>query len=173
MKSGHKIVRYRAGFQQKVDAKTAYEACSKIIGACTKGDNYCQAVVNAARDEKSVLHPEFEWDDEVAAEAHRRAQAAKLLRSFEIIYDNHVPARAFESFEVTFDDQPAAAARGRVYLAIDDAMADPSARQQLLERAMSEFRSARQRYAYMEELARIFAAIDDLDQDAASQASGG
>ena len=45
-----------------------------------------EAVVNEARDEASLLHPYFEWDDIVAGEAFRLNQARTLIRSFYISY---------------------------------------------------------------------------------------
>ena len=42
------------------------------------------AVVDAARDRKSVLHRHFEWDDAKAAEQHRLEQARSLIRSIHV-----------------------------------------------------------------------------------------
>lgn len=43
-----------------------------------------EAVVDTARDPASPLHHRFEWDDSVAAEAHRRTQAQKLIREVKV-----------------------------------------------------------------------------------------
>lgn len=42
------------------------------------------AVVDLARSPNSPLHDFFEWDDTVAAELHRQAQARTLIRSIKI-----------------------------------------------------------------------------------------
>ena len=39
-----------------------------------------QDIVDEARDQDSVLHPRYEWDDTIAGEAHRRQQARMELR---------------------------------------------------------------------------------------------
>lgn len=44
------------------------------------------AVVEAARDPRSVLHPHFQWDDSLAAEAHRLNQARRLIASVTIVH---------------------------------------------------------------------------------------
>lgn len=51
-----------------------------------------EAVVSEARDPTSPLHTEFEWNDSVAATAHRLAQARKIIRSvrIEIIEEKRV-----------------------------------------------------------------------------------
>ena len=41
-------------------------------------------VVDAARPEDSPLHSRFEWDDSVAGEKYREAQAAQLIRTVRI-----------------------------------------------------------------------------------------
>ena len=42
-------------------------------------------VVTDARDPESPLHADFEWEDSVAAERYRQAQARQLLASVEVL----------------------------------------------------------------------------------------
>jgi hypothetical protein len=42
-------------------------------------------VVDEARPKTAVLHPCFEWDNKVAAEAHRLSQARLLIRTVRIV----------------------------------------------------------------------------------------
>ena len=44
-----------------------------------------QIAIEEARDEESVLHEHFDWDDRAAAFSHRMSQARKLIRSVEIV----------------------------------------------------------------------------------------
>lgn len=44
-----------------------------------------QGVVDAARPKDSPLHPAFEWNDKIAAEAHRRNQAATMIRALVVV----------------------------------------------------------------------------------------
>jgi hypothetical protein len=46
-------------------------------------------VVEAARDPANPLHEEFEWDDSVAAEQWRLAQARTLIRSIRVVVSVH------------------------------------------------------------------------------------
>lgn len=50
------------------------------IAAAAEGHLTPQATVAAARDPRSPLHPHFEWDDKLAAEAYRLDQARHLIR---------------------------------------------------------------------------------------------
>lgn len=164
----HKIVRYRSGFHTKVDAETAFEECERIVGECQSGDDHCRAVVEASRPKTAVLHDVFEWKDSVAADMYRRSQAGKLLRSFEVIINHTPPVRAFETFKIVEvgENGPRVNQGPRVYHKIEDVMADPALRNELLTRAVSELRSLRKKYAALEQLAKVFAAIDDFDESA-------
>lgn len=59
------------------------------------------AVLDEAKDESSPLHSHFEWDDSVAAEAHRRYQARVLIQRCKITLIESEPTtvRAFVSLQ--------------------------------------------------------------------------
>lgn len=59
------------------------------------------AVLDEAKDESSPLHGHFEWDDSVAAEAHRRYQARVLIQRCKITVVESEPTtiRAFVSLQ--------------------------------------------------------------------------
>ncbi len=61
-----------------------------------------EGVVDEARPKASELHGRFEWDDAIAGEAHRRTQAAELIRSVRITFSDRATGerkfvRAFHS----------------------------------------------------------------------------
>lgn len=113
-----------------------------------------QDVVVAARSEDNPLHPAFEWNDALAAEAYRVDQARYVIRSIEVVIEPEKapkPVRAFVSV-VRGED--------RSYTSVSHAMSDPILRQQVLSAAMKEMEAWRDRYAELVELADVFAAID-------------
>src|ERR1700680_1931431 len=55
------------------------------IAAASNGHLTPKAVVSEARNNRSVLHRHFEWDDAVAAEAFRLDQARTLIRSIRVV----------------------------------------------------------------------------------------
>jgi hypothetical protein len=59
------------------------------------------AVLDEAKDESSPLHGHFEWDNSVAAEAHRRYQARVLIQRCKITIVESEPTtiRAFVSLQ--------------------------------------------------------------------------
>lgn len=150
-----------------VDAQAAGEEIERIRTR-QNGRLEPQDIVAASRDPEATLHPVFEWDDAVAAEAYRVDQARYVIRSLVVQISkapDAPPVRAFVS--VTRDTD-------RSYTSTTHALADPDLRQQVLERALAELQSWRRRYSELVELAQVFAQIDlyrdgtDSDNAAAS-----
>ncbi len=77
-----------------------------------------QEVVDAARNGQSPLHPAFEWDDTVAAEAHRRATARLLCRSIKVVVvRNEVEMREPMLVNVAVPSKPGEETSERYYQA--------------------------------------------------------
>ena len=77
------IYGWRQGSRVNLDAQKVGEAIERL----QKGQNdplEPSTVVNAARDPASVMHPHFQWDDAIAAEAFREDQARDLVRSLTV-----------------------------------------------------------------------------------------
>lgn len=71
-------VEYKWAQSRKTDANVAAKELARIRrsnGALTP-----ESVVDASRPEDAPLHPEFEWDDSVAAEGYRKYQARTMIR---------------------------------------------------------------------------------------------
>lgn len=58
------------------------------------------AVVDSARPEESVLHEDFEWRDDVAAEKYRQGQARQMVGAVRIIREERPPVRAYVNVKV-------------------------------------------------------------------------
>lgn len=81
------MVRYIFKDDEPIRIKAAGKADPQIIGETLQaltdkagGNLKPEAVVDAARDRQSALHAHFEWDDKLAAEAHRLDQARNIIR---------------------------------------------------------------------------------------------
>ena len=125
----------------------------------TLGDELTPAdLVADARNNKSPLHPYFEWDDSVAAGQYRLQQATQILTHIEIKIDdesqNDVPA--YCNVEIERDE-----GNVRRYVPIDVVMSDAGLRAQVLELAWKELESWRNRYErYRKYLRPIFPVIE-------------
>lgn len=124
-----------------------------------------KAIVNESRPESAVLHDEFEWDDEVAAEKFRESQAGELVRSIvEVIVDpvtqNQRQTRAFVSVAIA----PTNEENCRAYEAIDAVMADDDKRRLHINSCLMRLVRARDEYRNLNEFTMVWDAIDSVIQ---------
>ena len=71
-------------YTNNVEAQDAGEELERINEKY--GQTTASNVVDESRPEKAVLHEAFEWDDEVAAEEHRKTQARSLIKTVRVIH---------------------------------------------------------------------------------------
>lgn len=161
-------IAWKNGTQHKVDAKAAHEAI-EAIRKRNGGEASAEAVVNAAKAKRNPLHPEFVWEDSEAANEYRLTQARELVRHLVVIREEIATDRPQRVYEVI--KQPADPEKGKqrakyAYRSVDDIMADPDMRAELLGRALRELISIRNRYRDLQELAVVLRAIDEVVETA-------
>ena len=117
------------------------------------------SVVDAARDEKSPLHGAFEWDDTEAAQKYRLLQAQSLIRSFKVEIERNgqtltVPVFVGISTDRTGDkaDNP--------YRMLEQVVEKPDLMAVAVRDAIDQLEALRKRYAHLQELADVWAAVD-------------
>ena len=120
------------------------------------GDGILQpeAVVSAAEDDESILHPCFTWDDGEAGRQFRLWQARQLIRITVSIIGNGSPHTVRTYVSLHHDRQ----GEGGGYRALVDVLADADLRESLLEEALAELKVFQQKYRVLKELAPVFAA---------------
>jgi len=101
-----------------------------------------QVVVEASRPSDAPLHHKFEWNDSIAAEKHRRAQAQELIQSVKISYQpENRPPQHVRQFHATYDPR-----YGHVYTPVEEVLEDPLARQLLLRDMQRDWLLMKDRY---------------------------
>lgn len=129
----------------------------RIRAAHPDGLLTAEAVVAAAEDDGSPLHPWFVWDDTAAARKYRLAQARALIRVSVTVLpagDREFTTRAFVSLA---GDR---LHNGGGYRAIGAVLSAADLRADLVATALAELESLRRRYAHLSELAEVFASVD-------------
>jgi hypothetical protein len=156
-----------AGRLDPQDAGERLESIRRSYG----GALTAAAVVTDARQQGSLLHGVFEWDDREAAEEYRLVQARELIRGLVVVVSPTTkrvdPVRAFVSVSAPSETRPAE----RVYTSLQDALADPARRAEVLSRARHELTAFRQKYAALKELAPVMGAIDDALAESEEEAA--
>ncbi len=116
-----------------------------------------ELVVNAARYKSSPLHESFDWDDGEAAHKWRLEQARRLIRVYVPVIDANGPKeiRGYVSLS------PDRMGEGG-YRAMVDVLKNEDMREQLLADALDDLRRIKMKYAALNEVAAVFAAINAI-----------
>jgi hypothetical protein len=119
-------------------------------------------VVKFARNKRTALHAEFEWDDKKASAEYRLWQARTVIRVAVTVlpspHSSDDPVRAYVSI-ASDRVRP-----GGGYRALADVMSSDEQRAELLLEAIGEVKRWRRKYDRLRELVPIFRAIDKVDQ---------
>jgi len=156
-------IEWKDGFRDgaKVDALVAWREVNRLKEK-HGGELTADQFVAAAKAKRSPLHELLNWDDSQAAHEHRLAQARGVLRAFVIVRPAvdrpDIKTRAFTV--VTRPPIEEGEKARKVYRSIEDALADPEERAEILLRAVRELLAVRRRYQALTELDSIFQAID-------------
>lgn len=117
-----------------------------------------------ARPKESVLHDDFEWRDEVAAEKYRQGQARHMIGAIRITSeDTQEPVRAYVNVTVVAPDEPLV----RSYMPMKEVLEHPDLYSQMMADAFRDAQSFKQKYNTLERLKPVMDAIDkafDADQ---------
>lgn len=136
-----KFIKYKA------DPNKAYEEISALKEITP------QNVVNLARNENSVIHNDFEWNDEIAGEKYRIIQARQMIQNFaiETKKEEKAPVRVLQITTAR-----------NVYKPIEFFVKNVDEYVELLNRAKIELQGIKKRYSTLAELEDVFTAIDEL-----------
>ena len=148
---------WKSGFPNRGINAELIGSVLEDLGSTTDGCLTPQQVVDHARDKDSALHPLFEWDDSVAAEAYRREQAGAMMRAIQIHYEVEP-----ERFEVVRALQNVTRDSGRVYVPTIRALQDDDLRRQVINAAFRELQGWTCRYRQYRELSEIITEVDRL-----------
>ncbi len=136
-----KFMNYRA------DPNKAYEEISSLKEITP------QNVVDLARNEDSVIHNDFEWNDTVAGEKYRNIQARQMIQNFVIVREDKEaePVRALQ-ISTTVNE----------YKTVEIILRNEGEYQSLLKRALGELEAFKRRYQTLTELEPIFEAMKQI-----------
>ena len=157
-KGGEQLV-YQWKRNMPVKAQTVgehFERLEQCYGHITP-----KIVIDDSRNKEALLHECFEWDDAVAAEKYREAQAGGIIRNLtvkvETCSESEEPIRVRAFVSVTTDTAPE-------YQSVLKVLADDELKSQLFESAKKELQAFRDKYSTLQELAEVFASIENLQE---------
>ena len=154
-----KSIKWRDGSRYKCTASAAHHFLERIKSENGGEINFSDAV-HKSKPKDAPLHNDLEWSDKKCGELYRVGQVKKLTRSIQVVVKG-VETRAYEStrVEVCSAEKPEPEIRN-VWRSVEDVLADPAARNELLGQAVRDALAFRRRYAALSELATLIDTID-------------
>ena len=160
--------KWRDGFVTKTDPLVAGRELERI--AKRDQEVVPLTLVEESRPIDAPLHESFEWDDSEAAELYREDQAKRLIGALKVVFvrnDTEEPLPPVRAY-VSVVDEPGlemyepTLPKMRHYRPIVKVMSAEDLRDQYRRQAFDTLCSWRERYADIEDFARIFQEIDAL-----------
>lgn len=176
---------WRDGFSY---GKEKAQIVGEVIESIEERDGHVTTVsfLEESRPEESPTHDMFEWDDSVAAEKYRLRQSAKILGqiTYEIITEEEqvteielteavdsgaystiptAPHSAWVNIAKKSNGNPGSS--GAILVSTERAMADEKMRRQVLDNSISEIKMYVAKYRHIVEFAKIFTAIDEVEEE--------
>ena len=146
------VYSWKEGTRYKTDANIAGAVCAEMeaAGTLTAGN-----LVEASRPKDAPLHKEFEWNNTKAAEEWRKHQARNIIHSLVLVTD---PGTDSESVRAIFKIET----RSNNYESIVAIVQQEDKYDALKKAALRELEAFRMKYAQIEELGKVFAAITEF-----------
>ena len=149
-------VKWKTGTYFKANANDALkeiEALNESHGGYAPDGS----LVAHARDPKSVLHKDFEWDDSIAGHKFRLETEKKIKRSLVVVTEQAngiknkpIEIRLFQRAKVKCNNKTQ-----RIWLNTFDMLKDEEGRLQLVEQARKELEAFERKYDALNELSDV------------------
>lgn len=175
--SGRIVYRFKEGARIKADPQVAGEMCARLE---REGGLTPARLLDENRPTEAPLHGCFEWNDSKAAEAHRREQAAHIIRSVVVVEvapqgkadpvsllvnaAEPVPTRLAEpvrAFVSVGDGGPDSSGR---YEPIQNCLTDPDKQAELMRQARAELAAFVRKYRNLQKLAGVVSYLENALQ---------
>lgn len=150
---------WKNGVTAKTDAATAARIMCELEA---KGKLNAQSLVDASRPEDAPMHNDFEWDDAIAGEQWRKAQARTYIASivYTPVQTQGEPIRMFAKLTT----------RGSEYTSLETILKSKDSIEALRAQAAKELESFRSKYLTILKLAdatgEITSVLNKLEQTA-------
>lgn len=148
------MYQWKAGSHHKVKADVAGRVCESLE---KQGRLSAAELLETAKDERSPIHVEFEWNDTKAAQGFRLQQARMIINTLtiQISSKEKQPVRAF--FNI-IQQEP-------TYTSIQTIINDSDSYQLLLKQAYKELTEFKNKYKQLTELGKIINDIEEIEKE--------
>jgi len=150
------VYKFKTGSRLKADAQKAGEQCAALEA---EGRLTAAELVEENRPKDAPLHGSFEWRDKVAGQLWREHQARHIINSLEVVMEEGgaEPVRAY--FNITVRDPN--------YYHVQTILREQSMTDAMLLTALRELKALERKYAQLEALADVWAALRSVKEEIA------
>jgi hypothetical protein len=153
---------FRQGFDQAAAAVRLGELQERDGGLSI------EAIIEEGLRPESPLHPQFSYSSEEALDVVWRTEAQYLRRTFvAVTLMSDGTEREIRAVVPIYDRD----SEERRFITTSIALSDPEYREQVLDQALRDLIALRRKYADLQELARVFAAVDKVAASRLKQAA--
>lgn len=156
---------WKKGFEFSADPQEIGERLELIENTDPHGVTP-DSIVAEASNPKSPLHPLFDWDDTSAAHKHRKATARIISNSIRVRIVTETNGHEEKSVHAFINVEKDGS---RQYMTTARVMSDDDLRRQALRQAVKQMRAFRERYSEFEELAILFASMEEIEDELLEQ----
>lgn len=142
--------KWKPGSFFKVSAQVAGEVCAELE---ERGELTAENLVEVSKAEDAPLHDEFEWNNDIAADQYRKAQARQLIAHIAVVTEETpAPVRAFFTLDV----------KKAEYESVQTIVQNEDKYAALLRLALRELAAFQKKYQQLSELQEVFDAAAKL-----------
>lgn len=141
--------------QYKGSAQSVGEELERIRQQ--KGELSPKTVVEQARSLTSPLHDYFEWNDQKAAESHRRHQARQLITAVRVVYKENSEPKTMRPFVKLTGSK-------KSYVSTVEVMNDAEKAAMLLEQLRRDLHRVYNKYQQHAHLSKMALYVDQLGE---------
>lgn len=145
------VYQWKSGARIAANPQVAGDMCKRLE---REGRLTAKDLLDENRPEDAPLHNEFEWNDGVAAENWREQQARHIINSLVICPEKSEPVRGFFKIERAESK----------YQSVEAILQSEDSTQKLLSTACAELFAIKKKYATIQALSAVWAAIDSIQQ---------
>lgn len=147
-----------------VDAKTVgehIENLQKQNGIVTS-----ESLLDSARPVDSAIHDCYEWDDTVAAEKYRIVQSGNIIKNLVkvSVLDDGKQEKTVRAY---VNIAPKDKFTSGKFIDVDTALSNEETRKIVLHKALEELKTFQKKYEDLNEFAKVFDAIADVEANIA------
>lgn len=151
------------------DSYYKYSVDANVVGGITEylerkdGEVTTTSFLDVAKDKNSPIHGMFEWDNKVAANKYRLAQAAKIIAALRVVVVTNNEESPEKKVSAFVNVNPARNTTAKsIYMNVNNALSNEDTRSVVLNRMYRDMQAFIDRYYTFDEVSNVIQAMSEV-----------